>query len=210
MGGLTGRGLVQFIQHAHAISVQNVLRVRVPITLKIVTAALLFHLAFGAAGSAEELNIGHLETGDDTGINWLNFHCNQNSGSLTCDVFQTLIMHKVEPAEREKEINKKMAGDVVQEFKRAFADPCKNIDQLLELVRKSVATGVGRDGRNLNPRQAQEAKLFFESMADTCKNSNQGTIKHFIEIGVDKDIHTCRVINNYSPMKFSFDTTTQM
>jgi hypothetical protein len=119
-------------------------------------------------------------------------------------------MHKVEPADREKEINKKMAGDPVEEFKRTFAEPCKNIDQLLDLVRKSVATGVGQDGRKLNPRQAQETELFIESMADTCKNNNQDTVKHFVEIGVDKDLQTCRVVNNYSHINFSFDPTTQM
>ena len=51
--------------------------------------------AFGA--NAQELRIGHLETADDTGINWLFYHCNQNGQVLKCDVFQTLIFKNMEP-----------------------------------------------------------------------------------------------------------------
>lgn len=41
--------------------------------------------------SSEEIRIGHLETADDTGINWLFFHCNQARQTLNCTIFQTLV-----------------------------------------------------------------------------------------------------------------------
>lgn len=47
---------------------------------------------------SQELRIGHLETANDTGINWLFFHCNQGGSTLNCSVFQTLIFTNMEPA----------------------------------------------------------------------------------------------------------------
>jgi hypothetical protein len=47
---------------------------------------------------SQELRIGHLETANDVGINWLFFHCNQAESSLKCTVFQTLIFMNQEPA----------------------------------------------------------------------------------------------------------------
>src|SRR5712664_1798480 len=43
------------------------------------------------AAWAQAIRIGHLETADDIGINWLFFHCNQMGQTLNCTVFQTLI-----------------------------------------------------------------------------------------------------------------------
>jgi hypothetical protein len=173
-----------------------------------IAAVLLF--SSGMPVNAEEMDIGHLETANDTGINWLNFHCNRNGGSLSCDVFQTLIAHKVEPDQREKEISKKLSGNVVEEFKKAFGTTCDNLGKIQPLVNKSVETGIGQDGRKLNPNQAREAKIFLDSMAAACEHTNITAIRRFVEIGVDKDIHTCRVINSHSHMDFSLDPAAQV
>lgn len=48
------------------------------------------------AGSCQELRVGHLETANDAGVNWLYFHCNQAGPLLRCAVFQTLIFTNIE------------------------------------------------------------------------------------------------------------------
>src|SRR5690349_14944166 len=60
---------------------------------------LLAALVVPGVVSSQEIQIGHLETPDDTGgINWLFFHCNQARQTLKCTVFQTLILTTLKPA----------------------------------------------------------------------------------------------------------------
>src|SRR5258708_39722653 len=66
-------------------------------TMKSYLVALSVLLASFAAQS-QEVRIGHLETANDTGINWLFFHCSQAGSALRCAVFQTLMITNQEPA----------------------------------------------------------------------------------------------------------------
>jgi len=172
----------------------------------VIALALIFSMS--RLSDAQELRIGHLETKDDIGINWLNFHCNQSGGNLTCDVFQTLIMHKVEAKDRETKIQEKIVNN--DDFQKNFGEICKHIDELISIGQNSLRTGRGADGSTINVRAAQEGLLNFNAIAAACKNPNSKTIRNFVELSVDHDIHTCRVINNYSRMTFSWDTATGM
>jgi len=51
----------------------------------------LWLMVFPIGANSQEIRIGHLETADDIGINWLFFHCNQAGNTLKCSIFQTLI-----------------------------------------------------------------------------------------------------------------------
>jgi hypothetical protein len=174
-----------------------------------VVAAFLLLVISAAIGNAQELAIGHLETSDDTGINWLNFNCNQNASRLSCEVFQTLIMHKVEGSNRDSEVQKQMTGNVVQDFQNAFGETCKNIDQLTEMIRKTVETGIGMDGRKVNREQALDGKAYFDNLADACRHTDLKTVRKFVETNIDKDVHTCRVVNSHSHIDFSYEPSTK-
>jgi hypothetical protein len=169
----------------------------------------IFFLAWVAIGNAQELAIGHLETQDDIGINWLNFHCDQNGNRLSCDVYQTLIMHKVEASDREAKIREQMTPNVIQDFQKAFGEACKNVDQLSAIIEKTIQTGIGQDGRKVNRDQALDARSYFDSLADACKHTDAKTIQKFIETMTDKDIHTCREVDSFSHIDFSYEPTTK-
>jgi hypothetical protein len=68
---------------------------------------------------AEEIRIGHLETKDDTGINWLYFRCEKSTAAqMRCDVFQTLIMKKKSDSEIDAELKREAATDLLAEFNK--------------------------------------------------------------------------------------------
>jgi len=162
--------------------------------------------------SAQELRIGHLETHDDTGINWLFFHCFQQGPALECDVFQTLISHELEAAQRSADIEKTMrgtSGDAVKEFPQAFGEFCKNIGTIIATAQNAARTGKTPDGKPVNPRQIEERQRMFSLMSEACRNPNKDTVQRFFEHMVDAKIKTCQVYNDYSHMKFNFDTATQ-
>lgn len=46
------------------------------------------------ASHSQEIRIGHLETADDKGPNWLFYHCVQAEQRLICNAFQTLIFRE--------------------------------------------------------------------------------------------------------------------
>ena len=82
--------------------------------------ALLFIFLGGlVTARAEEVRIGHLETNDDLGINWLYFRCDKSSTTqMKCDIFQTLIMKK-DQSEIDAQL-KRAAADPLAEFNTAF------------------------------------------------------------------------------------------
>jgi hypothetical protein len=68
--------------------------------------------SFGAM--SQELRIGHLETADDTDINWLFFPCFQKGQVMDCSIFQTLIMHQLSPEKRAEDIQQAMQDNPVK------------------------------------------------------------------------------------------------
>ena len=62
--------------------------------MRVALIALIFLFATGLAARAEEVATGHLETNDDTGLNWLQLHCDRTGNQIWCDVSQTLLFHK--------------------------------------------------------------------------------------------------------------------
>jgi hypothetical protein len=84
----------------------------------IMTALTFGVLGFAPTASAEEVRIGHLETNDDTGINWVYFNCQKStSAQMQCDILQTLIMKKQTDAEIDTELKELNGTDPLIQFK---------------------------------------------------------------------------------------------
>jgi hypothetical protein len=169
--------------------------------------AALILAPFGA--KAEELRIGHLETADDTGINWLFFHCFQNGQVMDCSIFQTWIMHQLSPTDRADNVRKAMQSDPVKDFTDTFGEMCKNINQVKASVRQAIQTGRGADGRPINIKKARDKVPFFDAIADTCANPNLATVRRVQETLADQKIKTCEVVNDFSQTQFRWNETTQ-
>ena len=171
-------------------------------TLMRITVAVILMLATSQTTSGQELSIGHLETKDDTGINWLFFHCNQLDNSMSCDIFQTLISHKVELKDRDAEIIKNLTNDPSKTFKISFSETCKHTDEIGRVTDNAIKTGRGADGRDINVRQARDAKVKIDALINACRNPSDVNVRRFIEATVDQQVQTCRVINMYSKSTF--------
>jgi hypothetical protein len=169
-------------------------------------AALIF-LSFGA--KTEELRIGHLETADDTGINWLFFHCFRNGQVMDCSIFQTLMWHQLLPINRADDVQKVMQNGSVKDFTQAFGEMCKNINQIKTAAQQSIQTGKGADGRKIDIKKIKDRLPFFDAVADACANPNLETIRRIHEIMADQKIKTCEVVNEFSQAEFRWNETTQ-
>ena len=169
----------------------------------------LFILLMPFGAMAQELRIGHLETADDIGINWLFYHCNQSGQVLNCSVFQTLIMHQLLPSKRNEEIQKWMKGDPVKNFVQYFADTCKNMAQIKSMILQSQRTGRGADGRPVDARQLDDYKKMMDAIDAACRDTNTETVRRFAELITDQEIATCTVFNDYSDETFNWNQATQ-
>jgi hypothetical protein len=174
---------------------------------------LVVALIFASSGAkAEELRIGHLETADDTGINWLFFHCLRNGQVMDCSIFQTLIMHQLLPMDRAADVQKAMQNGTVKDFMEAFGEMCTNINQVMTTFRQAIQTGKGPDGRQIDIKQANAAKdrmPFFDAIAAACANPNLVTIRRVYETMADQKIKTCEAVNEFSQAQFRWNETTQ-
>lgn len=173
--------------------------------------AVLILLATGIPhyANSQELRIGHLETLDDRrGLNWLFFHCNQSGETLTCDVFQSLISHKIPPDKKSENIARMMGSDPVPEFINSFGDSCYAMPQALSMASSAAASGRGADGRPVDPKQAEAAVVVMKAINDACKNTTPASVRHMVETMVDNDIKTCTVFNDFSQEIFHRDQAT--
>jgi hypothetical protein len=162
-----------------------------------------------SAAMSQELRIGHLETADDTDINWLFFHCFQKGQVMDCSIFQTLMMRQLSPEKRAEDIQQAMQDNPVKGFTDNFVDMCKKIDQIKATMRQIIQTGKGADGRTIDIRQANDNMPFFDAIGDACANPNATTVRHVFEITTDKKIKTCEVINEFSQAQFKWNESTQ-
>jgi hypothetical protein len=157
--------------------------------------------------SSQEIRVGHLEANDDSGINWVFFHCHQNGQLLNCDGFQTLIYHEVKPEQRANYVNKAMQDDPLKPYSdKQF---CSGIAEAKRSTLEAIKTGKGADGRAVNPRQAQELLSSMSAMDDACRNPNLSTVRRALEALADQKIKTCKVLNDYSHTQFSWDQQSQ-
>lgn len=171
----------------------------------------LVNVLFGEpwAAFAEQVQIGHLETNDDTGINWLYFQCDKLSGmEMRCSIFQTLIMKKKTQAEIDKE-RQDAATDPLAEFNNNhFADACKPLVENAAKMDQGIKAGIGIDGKPINKRVLLAGWPMLKAMIDVCKRPAPETAAMFFKILTDQDEHSCKIHNNYSQSTFTWNYQT--
>jgi hypothetical protein len=158
---------------------------------------------------AEQVQIGHLETNDDTGINWLYFQCDKFSGiEMRCGIFQTLIMKKKSQAEIDKE-RQDAATDPLADFNNNhFADACKPLVENATKMEEGIKAGLGIDGRLINKRVVLAGWPTIKAMINVCKSPSAETAAIFFKIMADQDERSCKVHNNYSQSTFTWNNQT--
>lgn len=144
---------------------------------------------------AETLNIGHLETADDTGIHWQYWTCNRTGPTLHCDLVQTFINHEVDPLERDATIQNKGAQMTPDLFRRSMSEACTNIEEIRKAAYTTLATGKKPDGSAIGKQQAIDVRATVDLMGAACKNPTPDTIKATIAHEVDQSTRTCVVTN---------------
>ncbi len=173
--------------------------------------ALLIALPLFAVSSApaDEVRIGHLETNDDTGINWLYVTCNTiNATQMRCEFFQTMIMEKKTQAEIDAEIKRQAGTDPLTDFNQNFAEGCKGITENEAKMQQVMKSGVGVDGKPINQRVFSAGWPMIQAMIGVCKSPTRESAARFFKMMVDKDQRTCKVHNDHSQSTFTWDSQT--
>ena len=99
-------------------------------TTRLLTLLIAVPLFAASSAFADEVLIGHLETNDDTAINWLYVTCNTvNPTQMRCDFFQTLIAKKLTQDEIDAEIKRQAGPDPLVDFNQNFAEGCKGLTE---------------------------------------------------------------------------------
>jgi hypothetical protein len=175
------------------------------LTLGLHGIAVIVALIVSGVAAAEEVRIGHLETKDDTGINWLYFRCEKPADTkMRCDVFQTLIYKAKSDAKIDAELKQQASTDLLAEFNRNFGQGCKS---LIENEGK-IKAGIGIDGKPINPRTAGAGFSAIKVMIEVCKAQTQESAAKFFKSMLEQNRRSCKVHNDHSQMIFSLDTQT--
>jgi hypothetical protein len=170
----------------------------------IAVIAALTMLNCGAA-FAEEVRIGHLETNDDTGINWLYFRCEKpDVTQMRCDVFQTLITKKKSDTEINTELKRQAATDPLAEFNKGFGDMCKSSVE----IEGKINAGVGIDGKPFNQRTAASGLSAMKAVIEVCKTPTRENAGRFFKSMMDQNRRSCKVHNDHSQITFSWNPQT--
>ena len=120
---------------------------------------------------AEQVEIGHLETNDDTGVNWLYFQCDKTSGAeMRCGIFQTVITKKKDQAEIARDRQKAEADPLAEFNNNHLADGCKPFVENATKMEQAVKSGIGVDGKPVNRRVVLSGWPMLKAMIDVCKN----------------------------------------
>jgi hypothetical protein len=157
---------------------------------------------------AEEIRIGHLETADDIGSNWLFFHCEKSGVQMECDIFQTLIFHPPSASDQAKKVKKFLEGDPVNNFKQDFGSICKVAEQMKSALESAQSTGKGFDGRPYNPAEAKSRLPTARAIAAACANPTMESVKAAFAHMLDDESLTCTIHNDHSHSKFVYDKDT--
>jgi hypothetical protein len=172
------------------------------------TASLLF------AGTlspifAEGVRIGHLETNDDTGINWLYFRCDKTTiGQMRCDIFQTLIMKSKSQADVDAELKRQAAMDPLAEFNKGFGEACKSLVENEAEMQQVLKSGIGVDGKPINSRIMGAAWPVMIAVLDVCKKPTPENAARFFKSMLEQDQRTCKVHNDYSQSEYTWNPQT--
>ena len=175
---------------------------------KIGLFAVLISISLLQLANAEEVRVGHLETNDDLGSNWLFFHCDRNGVQMECDIFQTLIMHPPGASDQATKLKKFLEGDPVKDFMEQFGGICKSAEQLKSTTERAMKTGKGFDGRPVNPDEAKNRLPTVRAIATACAIPTVESVKAVYTRMLDDESTTCRIHNDYSHATFVFDQQT--
>jgi hypothetical protein len=158
---------------------------------------------------AEEVRIGHLETNDDTGINWLYFKCDQSTAAqMRCDIFQTLIMKKKSHAEIDAELQRQAATDPLVEFSKNFGEACKPLLENAAKVQQAIKSGIGVDGKPINKRVVLSGWSMMKAMIEVCKKPTSESAGQFFKLMAEHDRRSCKVHNDHSQSVFAWSPQT--
>jgi hypothetical protein len=165
---------------------------------------------------AQSVDVGHLETKDDTGLNWLFLHCQRDGSVMDCDVFQTLFVHTLAPENRSEKIAKQMKGDkgdAVQEFiKSGGFGMCKDTAQMRNGLNQALKNGKQIDGKPISPKALKFIQNYLpvaSSIEEACHNPNLDSIRHMFEVQADRDQVSCKLYNTYSHLTFKWNPQTE-
>jgi hypothetical protein len=163
----------------------------------------------GKAALAEEVRIGHLETNDDTGINWLFFNCQKSSPTqMQCDILQTLISKKKTDVEIDAELKELNGTDPLAQFNKVFGNGCTSLIANEAKIRATQKTGIGLDGKPINQRVAAAGWPMMNEMLDVCKMPTRESASRFFKLMTDEERRSCRVHTFTSKSSFNFERET--
>jgi hypothetical protein len=155
---------------------------------------------------AQEIRIGHLETNDDAGINWLYVVCNKLSlTEMRCDFFQTLIMKK---GTFDPNSVKQPTGDPLTIFDQNFGLMCKPLAENFPKMQQAFDSGIGADGKPVNKRIGMATFPMMRAIVETCKSHTPESAARFLAEMKDRDDHTCKVHTDHSQSLFAWDSKT--
>jgi hypothetical protein len=169
-------------------------------------AAILAFITLGSSVSrAEEVNIGHLEATDDSGIDWQHYSCESRNHVLHCHIFQTLINHEIDPPYREKKIAEKLSGTTVESFKAEMGETCRNASAIRAKIDASLAVGKKANGQPYSKQETTDMRASFANLEAVCKNTSPENLRRLVELDVDKSIRTCVIQNQHFEDTFSWN-----
>lgn len=166
---------------------------------------ILFTLVCATTAPAEEVAIGHLETNDDAGLNWLQLHCDRTGNQMRCDVFQTLLFHKQVQDEARRTAK---STEALTEFKKEFGDTCPQLLATAPKMEDALKTGIGVDGRKVNTRIATQGMVMMRQLVAACRDPSLERAQALFTFMMHQDEHTCIVHNDYSSQSFQWNGTT--
>lgn len=163
-----------------------------------------------SAAAAQEVSIGHLETNNDTGINWLFFHCNKiaNGAQMACDIFQTYIMKAKTEAQVNYEIKQHEGVDALAEFNANFRSDCPNIIENVPKMEAGIDKGVDLFGKPINLRVVRAGISAAKEILEVCRHPTQESARQLFVDLTKRQAHTCKVHNSYSKSTFTFNPQT--
>jgi hypothetical protein len=158
---------------------------------------------------AEEIRIGHLETNDDTAINWLYITCNKSAANqMLCDFFQTIITKKKSQSEIDAEVKRQSTTEPLAEFNQDFAAGCKPLIENESKMQQAVKSGIGIDGKPINERVILAGWPAMQAMIEVCKKPTRENAAQFFRLLIDQDQRTCKVHSDHTQSIFTWDSQT--
>jgi|SRR5271157_1071584 len=117
-------------------------------------------VVLGFPAYAEEVNIGHLETNDDSALNWAFFHCNLLLDRVTmrCDIFTT-ILYKSQDKDTETLKHAIGTNPALQVLKQFWSIDCGETIRASDEFDTLIKKGVDVQGMPLNNRVILGAAL---------------------------------------------------